>query len=402
MKRSPAPFRVVLAVALLAVSAAGCNSGSSPAATSAAAPESAAAESSSPESAAPANTAADTGSTVAETVAAPNGAKKSGTIALLLPESKTTRYEAFDRPLFEKKVKELCADCKLVYSNADQDAAKQQSQAEAALVQGIDVLVLDAVDANAAVAIVGSAKKKNVPVIAYDRLISGAPIDFYVSFDNFTIGKQQGEALLAALSAGGDPKRGQIVMINGSPTDPSAGDYKRGAHAALDGKVNIGKEFDTPDWSPDKAQQEMEQSITALGKDKIIGVYAANDGTAGGAIAAMKRAGYQTLPPITGQDAELAAVQRIIAGDQYMTIYLRIKDEADAAAIAAVDILQGRKPASKVETDNGVAKVPSVLVDAVPVTKDKVKDTIIADGFYTAAQVCTAEFAKACTELGIK
>jgi D-xylose transport system substrate-binding protein len=386
MKRMFTPVRAALAVTLLALGAAGCNSGSSPTTTAAAAT----AESTSTQENTPTQ----------ETT--PTAGKKSGTIALLLPESKTTRYEAFDRPLFEKKVKELCADCKVVYSNADQDAAKQQSQAEAALVQGIDVLVLDAVDANAAVAIVGSAKKKNVPVIAYDRLISGAPIDFYVSFDNFTIGKQQGEALLAALAAGGDPKRADIVMINGSPTDPSAGDYKKGAHAALDGKVNIGKEFDTPDWSPDKAQQEMEQSITALGKDKIIGVYAANDGTAGGAIAAMKRAGYKTMPPITGQDAELAAVQRIIAGDQYMTIYLRIADEANAAAIAAVDILQGRKPVSKVETDNGSGKVPSVLVDAVPVTKDKVKDTIIADGFYTAAQLCTPEFVAACTELGIK
>ncbi len=397
MNRSSSPLRAALAVALLAVVGAGCNSGSSPATTAAAAPASET-DPTAPASAAPTDSAAST----PDSLVASTGGKKSGTIALLLPESKTTRYEAFDKPLFEAKLKELCADCTLVYSNADQDAAKQQSQAEAALVQGVDVLVLDAVDANAAVAIVGSAKKKNVPVIAYDRLISGAPIDFYVSFDNFTIGKQQGEALLAALSAGGDPKRGQIVMINGSPTDPSAGDYKKGAHAALDGKVNIGKEFDTPDWSPDKAQQEMEQSITALGKDKIIGVYAANDGTAGGAIAAMKRAGYSTLPPITGQDAELAAVQRIIAGDQYMTIYLRIKDEADAAAIAAVDILQGRKPASKVDTDNGSGKVPSVLVDAVPVTKDKVKDTIIADGFYKPEQLCTPEFAAACTELGIK
>jgi D-xylose transport system substrate-binding protein len=277
-----------------------------------------------------ANTSETTGvvssetSAVAATTATEAAGSKTaeGTIALLLPESKTTRYEAFDRPLFETKVKELCSACKLSYANADQDAAKQQAQAEAALVQGAKVLVLDAVDANAAVAIVNAATAKEVPVIAYDRLISGAEIAFYVSFDNFTIGKQQGQALLDKLSADGDPKRGQIVMINGSPTDPSAGDYKKGAHSVLDGAVNIGKEFDTPDWSPDKAQQEMEQSITALGKDKIIGVYAANDGTAGGAIAAMKRGGYSPVLPITGQDAELAAVQRILLGDQYMTIYL--------------------------------------------------------------------------------
>jgi D-xylose transport system substrate-binding protein len=378
MKQSKARLTLAALLAMLALGASACSSGSSD------------------------KTEASGDSIAAMPSEAAMSSSKGGTIALLLPESKTTRYEALDRPLFEKKVAELCAACKVVYSNADQDAAKQQSQADAALVQGVNVIVLDAVDANAAVAIVGAAKKKNVPVVAYDRLISGAPIDFYVSFDNFTIGKQQGEALLVALSAGGDPKRGQIVMINGSPTDPSAGDYKKGAHSILDGKVNIGKEFDTPDWSPDKAQQEMEQSITALGKDKIIGVYAANDGTAGGAIAAMKRAGYKTLPPITGQDAELAAVQRIIAGDQYMTIYLRIKDEADAAAIAAVDILQGRKPTFKTEIDNGSGKVPSVLVDAVPVTKENVKETIVADGFYTAAQLCTGEFAAPCTALGIK
>ncbi len=378
--KHPSSLIAVVAVALLSLAATGCNSG---------------------KSSSDATETVDAPAEPSPADSTPAG-NTGGTIALLLPESKTTRYEAFDRPLFEKKVAELCSECKVVYSNADQDAVKQQAQADAALVQGVDVIVLDAVDVKAAVTIVGAANKKKVPVIAYDRLISDAPIDFYVSFDNFTIGKQQGEALLAALSAGGDPKRGDIVMINGSPTDPSAGDYKKGAHAALDGKVNIGKEFDTPDWSPDKAQQEMEQSITALGKDKIIGVYAANDGTAGGAIAAMKRAGFSVLPPITGQDAELAAVQRIIAGDQYMTIYLRIKDEADAAAIAAVDLLQGRKPAAKVETDNGTSKVPSVLVDAVPVTKDNVKDTIIADGFYTAAQICTPEFAAACTALGIK
>lgn len=357
-----------------------------------------------------ANTSETTGVASSETtaVAATNATENAGsssaegTIALLLPESKTTRYEAFDRPLFEAKVKELCSACKLSYANADQDAAKQQAQAEAALVQGAKVLVLDAVDANAAVAIVNAATAKKVPVIAYDRLISGAEIAFYVSFDNFTIGKQQGQALLDKLSADGDPKRGQIVMINGSPTDPSAGDYKKGAHSVLDGAVNIGKEFDTPDWSPDKAQQEMEQSITALGKDNIIGVYAANDGTAGGAIAAMKRAGYAPVLPITGQDAELAAVQRILAGDQYMTIYLRIKDEADAAAVAAVDLLNGKIPVAQTTVDNGKAKIGATLVNATAVTRDKVKDTIIADGFYTAAQVCTAEVAAACAELGIK
>jgi D-xylose transport system substrate-binding protein len=344
------------------------------------------------------------GTTTAAAAAATTATKSAGggaKIALLLPESKTTRYEALDRPLFTKKVAELCKDCEIVYNNADQDAAKQQSQAEAALAQGVKVLVLDAVDVAAAVTIVKKAEAKGVPVVAYDRLISDAPIAFYVSFDNLKIGEQQGSALLEAISAGGDPKRGKIVMIHGSPTDPSAGDYKKGAHNSLDGKADVGREFDTPDWSPDKAQQEMEQAITALGKDKIIGVYAANDGTAGGAIAAMKRAGLNPIPPITGQDAELAAVQRIITGDQYQTTYLRIKDEADAAAIAAVDIATGKKPAGGTTTKNGAGDIPTVLVQAVSVTQKNLASTIIADGFYKPAELCIDDVAAACKKLSI-
>src|SRR5690348_10129074 len=125
------------------------------------------------------------------------------TIALFLPESKTTRYEAFDRPLFEAKVKALCADCKLLYSNADQDAAKQQQQVEAALAQGADVLVLDAVDASAVASLVHQAAQKHVPVIAYDRLISGIGYEYYVSFNNVRVGEMQGQALLDALTKAG-------------------------------------------------------------------------------------------------------------------------------------------------------------------------------------------------------
>jgi len=329
-------------------------------------------------------------------------AKETPTIALLLPESKTTRYEAFDRPLFEAKVKALCADCKLLYSNADQDAAKQQQQVEAALTQGADVLVLDAVDASAVAPLVNQAKQKDVPVIAYDRLISGIAYEYYVSFNNVRVGEMQGQALLDALNAAGTTAKGQIVMINGSPTDPSSADYKKGAHSVLDGKVKIGREFDTPDWSPDKAQQEMEQSITALGRDSIVGVLSANDGMAGGAIAAMKRAGYAKVPPITGQDAELAAVQRILTGEQYMTIYLDIRREAEQAAELAVGLGRGEQPAAPTKVDNGTAQIPAYLLDPVPVTADKVKDTIVKDGFYQAADICTTTVAAACAKAGIQ
>jgi len=323
-------------------------------------------------------------------------------IGLLLPESKTTRYESFDRPLITAKLKELCPKCEVLYQNADQDSAKQQSQAEAMLTQGIKVMILDAVDAKSAGGVVTNAKSQNVPVVAYDRLASG-PVNYYVSYDNKKVGATQGQALLDALMQGGDPKRGQIVMINGSPTDPNAADFKAGAHSVLDGKVNIGKEYDTPDWSPDQAQTEMEQAITALGKTKIIGVYAANDGTAGGAIAAMKGAGFTTLPPVTGQDAELAAVQRIISGDQEMTVYKAIKPEADIAAQMAIDAATGQNftASPTVNVNNGSVEVPSVLLIPVAVTKANIKDTVIKDGFYTAAQICTAQFAQACKAAGI-
>jgi D-xylose transport system substrate-binding protein len=324
-------------------------------------------------------------------------------IGLLLPESKTTRYETFDRPLIQNRLSQLCAKCQVLFQNADQDAPKQQSQAEAMLTQGAKVLILDPVDAKAAGAIVSSAKAQNVPVVSYDRLAQG-PVTYYVSFDNRKVGQVQGQALLDQISKGGDPKRGDIVMINGSPTDPNAADFKAGAHSVLDGKVNIGKEFDTPDWSPDKAQQEMEQAITALGRDKIIGVYAANDGTAGGVIAAMKGGGFPNpLPPVTGQDAELAGVQRIVAGDQFMTVFKSIKPEAEIAAAMAVAAATGNNYTAEptVQKNNGTQDVASVLLTPVSVTKTNIKDTVIKEGFYTPAQICTGSFAQPCAAAGI-
>jgi D-xylose transport system substrate-binding protein len=333
------------------------------------------------------------------TGAAGGGAKK--VIALLLPESKTARYESKDRPLFEAKVKALCPDCQILYSNANQDASAQQSQAEAALTNGAKVLVLDAVDGAAAAAIAEKAKQANVPVIAYDRLILNTDaVSYYISFDNEKVGELQGTALLQALSGKTQPT---IVMINGSPTDNNAKLFKQGAHAVLDGKVTIAKEYDTPDWSPDKAQEEMAQALTAL-NNKVDGVYAANDGTAGGAIAAMKAAHVSPLPPVTGQDAELAAIQRILIGEQYMTVYKAIKPEAETAAEIAVDLVNGQPvPASLVngKTNNGKVDVPSILLTPVAVTKDNVASTVVADGFWTKDQICTAPYAQACAAAGI-
>ena len=345
-------------------------------------------------------------STGSSTSAASSGAK-SGKIALLLPESKTARYESQDRPNFERKLKEICPDCQEIYSNADQDASKQQQQAEAALTQGAKVLVLDPVDAASAAAIVTRAAQSKVPVISYDRLISNSKVAYYISYDNAKVGKLQATSLIDKLKKDGKTS-GSLVMINGAPTDNNAKLFKEGAHSVIDGSgFKVAKEYDTPDWSPDKAQSEMEQAITALGKTGFVGVYAANDGNAGGAIAAMKSNGVDPKKiPTTGQDAELAGIQRIVAGEQYMTVYKAIKPQAEIAAQLAVNLLRGEEPKAgtvNVQTANGSAgKVPSVIFDPVAVTVDNINDTIIKDGFWTAAQICTGQYAAGCKSAGIQ
>jgi D-xylose transport system substrate-binding protein len=327
------------------------------------------------------------------------------TIALLLPETKTTRYEEKDRPLFTAKVKELGPDCEIIYANASQDPNKQQQQAEAAITNGADVLVLDAVDVKSVGPIVQHANQEDIPVIAYDRLIPDQDIAYYVSFDNVKQGRIQAQTLLDKLGSGADGE--SIVMVNGAPTDPSAGDYKKGAHQVFDKSgVKIAKEYDTPDWSPDKAQVEMEQSITALGKDGFVGAYSANDGMAGGMIAAMKSGGIDpTTRPITGGDSEAAAIQRILTGEQYSTIYLAIKQQAETSAEIAVAAAQGKDaPADVVDAkvDNGAKQVPSVLLSPIAVTKDNINDTVIKDGFLTVDEICTGSYKAACEEAGIQ
>jgi D-xylose transport system substrate-binding protein len=323
---------------------------------------------------------------------------KSGTVALLLPESKTARYESQDKPHFQQRLKALCPNCKLIYENADQDASKQQSQAEAAITNGANVLVLDPVDGKAAAAIATRAKQSGVPVIAYDRMVENSDINYYISFDNRRVGELQATALVDKV------KSGPIVMINGSPTDANAAQFKAGAHSVIDkSNLKVAKEYDTPDWSPDQAQNEMQQAITALGKGGFVAVYAANDGTAGGAIAAMKSAGVNPATrPTTGQDAELAGIQRIVAGEQYMTVYKAIKNEAEDAAQLAVDLLND-KTSSLVNqhVNNGKISVPSVILTPVTVTTKNINSTVVKDGFWTVQQICTSAYAADCKKIGL-
>ncbi|MEV6594528.1 sugar ABC transporter substrate-binding protein [Streptomyces acidicola] len=322
-------------------------------------------------------------------------------VGLLLPENKTARYEKFDKPLIEKKIKELTnGKADVLYSNARQDANLQAQQVDTMITSKVDVLIVDAVDAKAIQNSVQKAKEADIPVVAYDRLAEG-PISAYTSFDNVTVGKTQGEALLEAL--GDKAKDGDIVMMNGSATDPNAAQFKEGALSVLKGKVNIGRQFDTKEWSPDNANANMESSISALGKDKIVGVYSANDGMAGGIITALKAAGLDV--PVTGQDAELSAVQRILTGEQFMSVYKSYPQEADVAAEMAVALAKGEKLDSiakdKVSSDSA-KDVPSVLVPVVSLTKENINDTVIKDGIYTAAEICTAKYKSACDEAGVK
>ncbi|MCW3491867.1 sugar ABC transporter substrate-binding protein [Microbacterium sp. SSM24] len=336
------------------------------------------------------------GSAVACSGADPGPATSGGaeSIALLLPDAKTARYETFDRPFFEARVAEL-GDYDVLYANADQDAAKQQQQAESALAAGVGVLVLDAVDANAAVSIVRSANAKGVPVISYDRLIAGGDLAYYISFDNEKVGVLQATEFVDAIEDAGG---GGILMVNGSPTDSNAALFRAGAHSLIDESgLDVLAEYDTPDWSPDKAQEWVAGQIAQYG-DQIVGVYAANDGTAGGAVAALKAANVEPFPIVTGQDAELTALQRIVTGDQHMTVYKAIKPQAELAAEVAVALLHGEEVTAPMEIDG----VPSTLLDPVAVTVDNILETVVADGFWTVEDICTPAYADACEAAGIR
>ncbi|BDI23622.1 substrate-binding domain-containing protein [Herbiconiux sp. L3-i23] len=317
------------------------------------------------------------------------------TIALLLPESKTTRYEAVDRPVFESRLQEL-GDYKVLYSNADQDAAKQQSQAEAALASGAAVLVLDPVDAEAARSIVAAANAQDVPVIAYDRLPSGGGLAYYVSFDNERIGELQGSAFADVV--GSTPGDSGILMVNGSPTDPNAREFETGALREIEeAGLTVLASFDTPDWSPDQAQNWTAGQITRFGS-RIVGVYAANDGTAGGAIAALRAANVSPMPVVSGQDAELAGLQRIVTGDQYLTIYKAMRTQARLAAEAAVALANGEE----VDAETTVDGTPATILPASVVTVDTIMSTVVEDGVYTIDQICTSDYAAACAAAGLQ
>jgi D-xylose transport system substrate-binding protein len=329
-------------------------------------------------------------------------------IALLLPENETPRYESDDKPDFEKAIEEKCPECEVSYFNAGGEVEKQQSQGEAALTQEANVIVLDPQDSKSAAAIVEKAHLEEVPVVSYDRLTENSEVSAYVSFNNKKVGELQAESLSEKLKEDGSPK-GPIIMINGDPADPNAALFKEGAHVGFEKSgVEIAKESDTPEWSAENAQKEAQQAITALGNNGFAGIYAANDETGGGAIAAMKGAGINPEEkPVTGQDATVAGLQRILKGEQFMTVYKEIQPEAEIAAELALALAAGEEVPKELkglvteEVNNGKTEVPSVLLKPIAVTKDNVKSTVVADGFVETSELCEGVYAAACKEAGI-
>ncbi len=325
------------------------------------------------------------------------------TVAFLMPDQGSTRYEEHDHPGFVAEMKKLCPTCPVIYLNANGDASRQQQQFNSAISQGAKAIVLDPVDSTAAASLVKQAQSQGIKVIAYDRPIPSTPADYYVSFDNEKIGKTIADSLVQHLAkTGAATKDTGLLEVNGSPTDAAAGLIKKGIHAGIaDGQYATLAEYDTPEWVPAKAQQWVSGQISRFNK-KIVGVVAANDGTAGGAIAAFKAAGVNPVPPVTGNDATTAGLQLIIAGDQYNTISKPSEIVAAAAANVVADLLSGQSP----KADTALYETPTRLFTPTLITQDNLKSEIIdkkinGKPIATAAELCTGRYAEGCKKLGI-
>ncbi len=325
------------------------------------------------------------------------------TVAFLMPDQGSTRYEEHDHPGFVAQMQKLCPSCKVLYQNADGDASRQQQQFNSVISQGAKAIVLDPVDSTAAASLVKQAQGRGIKVIAYDRPIPSTPADYYVSFNNEEIGKSIAKSLVEHLKAANVPTSGTgLLEINGSPTDAAAGLIKKGIHEGLaEGGYATLAEYDTPDWLPSKAQQWAGGQISRFQK-KIVGVVAANDGTAGGAIAAFKAAGVAPVPPVTGNDATIAGLQLIISGDQYNTISKPSEVVAGAAADIAVALLGGETP----KADTTLFGTPTKLFTPALVTAGNLKAEIIDKNVNgkpigAPAVLCTGRYAEGCKKLSI-
>jgi D-xylose transport system substrate-binding protein len=288
-----------------------------------------------------------------------------------------------DRDLFLERAKELNAD--VLVEAAERDDARQLQQAESLLERGVQALVVVPHSAEAAARIVEAAKKKSVPVIAYDRLILKADVDLYTSYDNRRVGEQQAQALRNLA-----PK-GNYILLGGAPTDHNAKLIREGQMAALAdavkrGDIKIVADPWVPDWQGDAAMELTEKALKKAG-NKVVAVVASNDITAGGAIRALEKNGLAGKVFVSGQDANLDAVRRIVGGTQTMTVYKPLRPLARGAASAAVQLAKGEKVEGTSTVDNGQKQVQSLLLTPIGVHKDLIDQIIISDRFHTREQV---------------
>lgn len=308
--------------------------------------------------------------------ARPTAAAAGPRVAFLLPENVTPRWEGFDHPTFVKALKKLMPGVTIDVLNAQNKPDTQQSQAEQEITKGAKVLVVAPIDGKAFGATAQRAIQQGVKVVAYDRLISNAKISAYVSFDSVAVGRAMGVWMKAHTKAGA-----RVAIINGSITDANAHDVNKGYLSIFNPLFKSGKRKVvgpkkgtwTPGWDPPTAQREMEQLLTRY-HNKINAVLSANDGMAGGIIAALKAQRKAGKVPVTGQDASLEGIQNIIRGYQGMSTFKDIRKQAPTAAKITAALLQGKKlPGINKRVNNGAGKIPSVILPVKAVDKTNLK-----------------------------
>jgi D-xylose transport system substrate-binding protein len=306
-------------------------------------------------------------------------------IGLSLDTLKEERWQR-DRDTFIAEAKKLGAT--VIVQSANSDDTRQVRDIESLISRKVDVLVIVPHNGAAMTRAVKSANDAKIPVIAYDRLILNANIDYYLTFDNVKVGEAQGTYAAERLPK---DRPAKIVRIYGAPTDNNAKLFKQGQDNILmplikAGKVEVVHEDWALDWKPENAKKIMNAAITKAGR-AIDAVVVSNDGTAGGAIQALLEEGLAGKVLVTGQDADLAACQRIVRGTQAMTVYKPLKNLASLAARAAVDVAKGAKPATTATLDNGNKQVPSIFEKVISVDKENLMTTVVADGFHKAADL---------------
>lgn len=298
-------------------------------------------------------------------------------IGLSMDTLKEERWQK-DRDTFVKRAEELGAE--VLVQAADGKDETQVKQSESLLTQGIDVLVVIPHNGEVAASIVEAAKRKNVPVISYDRLIKNSEPDLYISFDNEKVGEMQAKYLTERA-----PK-GNYILIGGAQTDNNAKMFRTGQMRILQpfidkGDIKIVADQWAKDWQPDEALKHTENALT-MNRNDVVAVLASNDGTAGGSIQALNKQGLNGKVIVSGQDADLAALQRIVAGTQTMTVYKPVSKLARIAAEAAVALAKKEKIETNGKVNNGKIDVPSILLEPISVDKNNIEDTVIKDAFH--------------------